>query len=174
MSGEKSKTETIKQRRVDVYLPSIDMKEKWSEIADERSLSLSKFVIETVEETINNNDEDFESRQELLQENRDLKEKVKELQQEVEMHKKSYEKVQDELKEHRAKDFTSTGVKRQYSEKLVDLLRKREFVRFEDIYEELDIDPSNTEMVKAFQEQLKTLEEYGLVEEKNRGWRWKG
>jgi len=174
MSDEKSKTNTIKQRRVDVYLPSLEMKEKWSEIADERGQSLSKFVIETVENTINNTEEDFESRRELLQENRDLKEKVKDLKEEVEMHKKSYEKVQDELKEHRAKEFTPSVTNREYTEELVDLLRKREFVRFEDIYDELNIEPSDTEMVKAFQEQLKALEEYGLVEEKNRGWRWKG
>lgn len=174
MSGEKSKTDTIKQRRVDVYLPSIDMKKKWKEVADERGQSLSKFVIELVEDSLNREDEDYESRQELLEENRELKEKIKELEKDVKVYRESYDKLEEELKEHRAKDFTESGGSRKFSKELIQLLKKERFVEFEDIYDKLDIDPSDTEMVKAFQEQLKTLEEYGLVKEEDRGWRWQG
>ena len=38
------KTETIKQRRVDVYLPSLEAKEKWTALAQETGMSLSKLT----------------------------------------------------------------------------------------------------------------------------------
>lgn len=174
MTGEKSKTDTIKERRVDVYLPSLDMKERWKEVADERGQSLSKFVIDQIEDSLNKEEEDYETRQELLEENRELKKKVKDLERDVEVYRNSYDKLEKELKEYRAKDFTKSTEKRKFSEKLIELLKREGFVRFEDIYDELNIEPSDTEMVNSFQEQLKVLEEYGLVKEEERGWRWKG
>ncbi len=174
MSGEKSKTDTIKQRRVDVYLPSLEMKERWKEVADDRGQSLSKFVIEQIEDSLNKEDEDYETRQELLEENRELEEKVKELEKDVEVYRESYDKLEEELKEHRAKDFTEARGSREFSKELIQLLKKERFIEFEDIYDKLDIDPSDSEVVKGFQEQLKTLKEYGLVKEEERGWRWEG
>ena len=39
-----SKSETIKQRRVDVYLPSLDLKEHWAKLAKDAGFkSLSKY-----------------------------------------------------------------------------------------------------------------------------------
>ena len=43
----------------------------------------------------------------------------------------------------------------------------------EEILTKLNIDPSDTELVKAVNKQLEILETYGLVEYAGRGWRWK-
>lgn len=38
------KTESIKERRVDVYLDTLDRKGRWTKLAEEADESLSKFV----------------------------------------------------------------------------------------------------------------------------------
>ncbi len=48
----RDKTKTIKQRAIYIYLPSLDMTEDWKSRAKEQETSISKFVIERVEESI--------------------------------------------------------------------------------------------------------------------------
>lgn len=45
------KTESIKERRVEVYLHTLERKERWTEFADEANESLSKYVQKCVENT---------------------------------------------------------------------------------------------------------------------------
>lgn len=45
-------TETIKQCRVDIYLPSLEAKGRWWKIAEHSGVNLSKFIIHVVEESI--------------------------------------------------------------------------------------------------------------------------
>ena len=59
----RDKTNTIKQRAIYVYLPSIEMTEKWKEIAKKRRQSISGFVVETIENALSVEEEDsIESR----------------------------------------------------------------------------------------------------------------
>lgn len=53
------KTESIKERRVDVYLDTLDRKERWTRIADEERQSLSKFVQKSVEYAIESGGPDY-------------------------------------------------------------------------------------------------------------------
>jgi hypothetical protein len=48
----KGKTETIKERAIYVYLPSLEMTGDWKQRADKAGVSISKFVIERVEDSI--------------------------------------------------------------------------------------------------------------------------
>ena len=63
------KTETIKQRAVYVYLPSLGMMEDWKQRADKAGSSISKFVVERVEDSLRRDtgDEGSRSRLKLLQ-----------------------------------------------------------------------------------------------------------
>ena len=64
----KTKTETIKARSIYVYLPSEEMVDDWKEKAKSSGLSISKFVQEHVEKSMNYENEDtFVSRGELDQ-----------------------------------------------------------------------------------------------------------
>ncbi len=106
-----------------------------------------------------------------------MKEKVKELERDIKVYRKGYTKLEGELKEYReqwAKAFIKPKGGRQLSTELIALLKQEQFIRFEDIYELLDIEPSDTDVINAFQEQLKVLEAYGLIKEEKRGWRWRG
>ena len=55
----------------------------------------------------------------------------------------------------------------------VFLLRKGGFYSGEEILTNLNIDPSDCELVKAVNRYLEILEIYGLVEYVGRGWKWK-
>jgi len=55
----------------------------------------------------------------------------------------------------------------------VFLLRKGGSYPGEEFLADLNIDPSDSELVKAVNRQLEILETYGLVEYVGRGWKWK-
>lgn len=75
----RGKTETIKDRAIYVYLPSVDMVETWKRLADKQGTSVSKFVREHVENSLRQETEpSYKSRGELLKELRELKEKLAE------------------------------------------------------------------------------------------------
>jgi len=57
---------------------------------------------------------------------------------------------------------------------LIDLLREGGSYSQEEILAQLNINPSDVDLVKAVDRQLEALEAYGLVEYKGRGWRWTG
>jgi hypothetical protein len=63
---------------------------------------------------------------------------------------------------------------RRYNKELVEILRARGFVDSYKLLEELEIDPRDSELVKAVSKQLEELEGYGMVETTPRGWRWIG
>ncbi len=172
--NEDDRYREIDNRRVVAYLPSKQMKAELQELSEERDVPVSKLVTEAVQDMISDEDEDFETRKELLEEKKELEEELKEAKRDLEVYQKSHDKLEKEVKELRSKQFIQPSGSREYSEELIDLLREEEYIEFERIYDELNIDPSDTEIVKGFQEQLKTLKEYGLVKEEERGWRWIG
>ena len=53
----KAKTETIKERSIYVYLPSHEMVKAWKKRAKKQGASISKFVIEHVENSLQLADE---------------------------------------------------------------------------------------------------------------------
>lgn len=74
------KTETIKERAIYVYLPSKEQKERWQRYAEKLGVSISKFVIEHVENSLMREEEpSFKSRGELLKENSELKQQIMDL-----------------------------------------------------------------------------------------------
>lgn len=164
----------IDNRRVVAYLSSKKMKGKLQELSDERDVSVSRLITEAVQDILKDKDEDFETRRELLEEKNELEEELKEVKRDLEVYKKSHNKVEKEVKELRSTQFIKPSRTREYSEELIELLKEEGHIEFERIYDELNIDPSETEIVKGFQEQLKMLKEYGLVKEEERGWRWTG
>ncbi|NHW88235.1 MAG: hypothetical protein HA490_00995 [Archaeoglobales archaeon] len=48
----RGKTNTIKQRAIYFYLPSVEMAEEWKRRAEKAGVSISRFVIERVEDSI--------------------------------------------------------------------------------------------------------------------------
>lgn len=176
------KTETIKERAIWVYLPSVEQKERWQKAADQSGVSLSKWIIETVEEAIHPIEErQWKPRKNLKEEVEALKKEVADLLNQLRQQNIIREKLERELRRYRAEPFLMPefeGVRR-CDKELIQLLRScrsldgkpKPLIDIE-ILDRLGVDPSEEEAVKAVSAQLTNLEAYGIVKSTPKGWRW--
>jgi len=172
------KTKTIKERTVYIYLPSLEMIQDWRKRSEAAKTSLSRFVIDRVEDAIRRDEgeEGYLSRLELVKRLKKVEEELKELANENRMLKKLVENQEIELRRYRsepflAKDFEGT---RRYDQELIELLKSGKSYSSEEILARLGIDRGNVDLAKALNNQLELLDAYGLVVYSGRGWRWKG
>jgi len=172
------KTKTIKERTVYIYLPSFEMLEDWKKRSQAAKVSLSKFVIDRVEDSIRRDEgeEGYLSRLELVKRLKKAEDELKELTKENRLLKKLVENQETELKRYRSEPFLAKSFEgtRRYDQELIELLKSGKSYNAGEILIRLGIDRSNTELVKAVSNQLEVLEAYGLVAYSGRGWRWKG
>jgi hypothetical protein len=178
LENEKRKTETIKERAIYVYLPSLQMVEDWKRRAEKAGVSISKFVVERVEDSIRHEEgeEGYLSRLEIIERLRKYEDELKKLKDENRLLRKLVDNLDKELKRYRVKPFLEEDFEgvRSFSKDLVDLLKDGGAHTGDDILASLGIDPSDVELVKAVNRQLEVLERYGLVEYTVKGWKWKG
>jgi predicted nuclease with TOPRIM domain len=172
----KGKTETIKKRAIYVYLPSQKMAEDWKNKADKSGNSISKFVIDRVEDSIRKEkQEDYLSRLELIKKLNAADEELKQLRNDNRLLKKLVDNLDTELKKYRAKPFLDEDFKgvRRFDKELIDLLKQGGSLSGDEILTNLNISSSDTDLVKAVNKQLELLENYSLVQYVGRGWKWK-
>ena len=172
------KTDTIAKRAIYVYLPSMEEGEKWKNLAEKSGLSISKFVVEHVENSLRQEeDEDiYGSRTKLMKEIRELKDENIELRKRNEMLERVIENLDEENKRYRMQPFLTNDFKgiRKYEEGLIKLFKLRTTIKKEDIFELLGVNPmKNGDIAKGITKQLENLERYGLIEDKGRLWKWK-
>jgi len=176
VQGSKCKTETIKQRAIYVYLPSLEMAQEWKDRSKKAGTSISKYVIERVEDSFRREDgeEGYTSRLELIERLRKNEEELKKIRDDNRLLRKLVENLDTELKRHRAQPFLEEGFQgvRSFDRELIQLLKEGEQLSDDEILSRLNISPSDTDMVKAVSSQLQTLESYGLVRFRGRGWKW--
>jgi hypothetical protein len=167
--------EALKQRAIYVYLPSEEQKDRWQKRSEKAGVSISKFVIEHVENSLRQEEEpEFKSRSELWKENNELNQQVQDLSRQVRLLDAVVDKLEQELRQYRGKSFLEEqfeGV-RNYDKKLIELLRSKEIVADEDIFSHLGIAPSDSKAVRIISKQLESLEACGLVTSSPRGWKW--
>lgn len=170
-----SKTDTIDDRKINVYLPTIEETEEWKDIAEEKGLSLSKMVYNIVKESLEGIERTEQSRSDLVQKNEELREELNELRKENQRLKKVLDEYESELEELRGESFLQDEFKgkRQFSKELINLLKDKGKLRYNKIYDHLGIDPSSDKS-ESVQNQIKELEEYGLIEHGSKYLRWKG
>jgi len=175
------KTGQLTNRAIYVYLPTVEMADEWKSLADRGKISISKFVIEHVENSLNQENDrknSFASRSELLQQLKDRDEEIARLRQDNRLLKMLADNLDRELKKHRARPFSQDNVKfegvREYDKELIDLLRKSGSIDSDKILKELGISPKDTDLVKSVNRQLRNLQAFGLTEPTPRGWKWLG
>ena len=177
MPKKTPKTETIKQRSIYVYLPSHEMVADWKGRAKGSKVSISKFVQEHVENSLQQEEDDsFATRSTLLERNRTLEARIAEQEKENRRLSLLTDRLDTELKRYRVQPFLESPDmdKKQYEMRLINLLKEKVSIDENDIYRSLSLDPKDTELVKAIYRQLEELERFGLVETLPNGWRWKG
>jgi hypothetical protein len=176
-----TKNKRLTDRAIYVYLPTVGMADEWKLKADKSSISISKFVIEHVENSLKQEEENkkhYISRAELLKQLKEKDEEITRLQHDNRLLKMLADNLDKELKKYRARPFSEDkghfrGV-REYDKDLIDLLRKNQTIDSDHLLKDLGISPKDTDLVKAVNRQLHYLQAYGLVEPTTRGWRWAG
>jgi hypothetical protein len=172
-----SKTRTIKERTAYVYLPSLEMLEDWKKRSRTAKMSLSKFVIDRVEDSVRKDEgeEGYQGRIELLRRLKKAEDELKELTSENRMLKKLVDNQETDLKRYRLQPFSESDFEgiRRYDKELIELLKSGKSYSADEILAHLNIEPSEVDLVKAINVQLETLEAYGLIDYSGRAWRWK-
>jgi len=166
------KTDTIKDRRVDVYVDTIGRKQRWSELADEEGESLSQFVQQCVEYAIETGGPDFTELGNESKQIQKLEEEVQDLRRDIEQKEIVIEKLKTEVKRLRSEPFLADDYegRRQYDEEL----QRADQIQADELLRRLNVDPSYSDLVKAIDTQLQQLEQYGLVKSTPHGWVWEG
>lgn len=171
------KTETIKKRRVDIYLSSEDQKERWKEYARSNNIPLSRFIRETCEYWINGNlmkriEERMKlirKREELEEEFNRLKAKDLKLQNHIEMLEK--ERRRSQILAH---ILPGDGY-RMFDKELTMTLRfSKKPLPTRELIINIRLDPADEEMAEGILKQLQSLQGIGLVNHTAKGWIWKG
>ena len=174
----RDKTKTIKQRAIYIYLPSLKMTEDWKRRAKEQRTSISKFVIERVEESISREEEDdrYQGKLELVEHLGKAEDELKELRDENRLMRKLVDNQETELRRYRSQPFLEESFRgvRSFDRDLVEILKRGRNHRHDSLLSELNIGPTDVDLVTAVRKQLEALESYGLVEYTQSGWRWTG
>ena len=163
----------LKARYVDVYLPSEKAKQLWEEDAKKLGLPLSKFVFEAVEAFRATKEEIPKS--ELVRELADAKEESQKLRNELKMKTLLLEKLETDLYKARYANFQEVEMgegTRRHDQELITILQRGKVLEGYAILKELGVDPGETEAVKLVNNQLESLQRFGLVKETAQGWRW--
>ena len=174
------KTATIRKRRVDIYLPSLEAKARWTELAREAGTSLRKFIPRVVEEAFAEGTPGLDPA-ELQEELEALQNQLQVAQERIRMLEALREKLDVELRRYRAEAFLEPGAGgvRSLDQGLISLLKetighqgKPKAVKADRILALLGIKPTETEAIRAVNAQLETLVNYGLVKSSSSGYRW--
>ncbi len=163
----------LKARYVDVYLPSEEAKHEWEVEATKLGLPLSKFVFEAVEAFRAAKDETPKS--EIVRELAEAKEETQKLRSELKMKTLLLEKLEADVYKARYANFQDVELgegTRRHDQELITILKRGKALEGYAILKELGIDPVETETVKLVNNQLESLQRFGLVKETAQGWRW--
>jgi hypothetical protein len=178
-SGEKlpwgQRTETIDQRTIWVYLPSLPMKAIWVDRAEKMRVSVSKFIIEMVENAIREEHETgYPERKKLIDKVKELELENSKLREENRLFRNLSDRLDKDLKRYRGESFMDEGFegRRRYDAQLVELLKSKKVIKTDEILNALKISPRDTDIVKSVTKQLETLESYGLIKYKINSWEW--
>ena len=167
------KKKELKQRAIYVYPPA-GMAENWKKLAQESGTSISKYVIEHVENSLEKAENDFRSRSNILEENRQLRDTLAEKDKRNHHLELLVDKLEEDLRLYRSKLFTDTSHMgpRTFDKQLMDLLKEPGAHNTNSILSRFRVKPTDTEAIKAISLQLENLEAYGLLRNTGKGWIW--
>lgn len=167
------KKKELKGRAIYVY-PQSEISARWKSLAVESGTSISKFVIEHVENSLNQEDPDYKSKLDLIQESRGLLELIGEKEKRIHHLELLVDRLDKDLKQQRDRMFTDKSFSgmRRYNKQLIRMLREPGIHTTERILIRLRIKPTDTEAIKALSVQLESLEDSELIKATLQGFRW--
>ena len=141
--------------------------------AKKAGLPLSKFVFVAVEAFRAAKDET--PRYEMVKELAEAKEEAQKLRTELKMKTMLLEKLETDVYKTRYANFQEIEMgegTRRHDQELIKILQRDKALEGYAILKELGVDPGETEAVKLVNNQLESLQRFGLVKETAQGWRW--
>jgi len=165
--------EKYRGRRWEIYFPSEEFLQKWKERAKATHMPLSKWIFEIVEAHM---DEDTITAQELARDQETLRDQNRSLRRELDNAKADLERQKIEvfkLKNEVLLQPVPQGVV-QLNERIVNILKSGGFWSSQDLLKELDVNASDIDAIKIVTHQLQMLQDFDLVGEGARGWKWIG
>jgi hypothetical protein len=175
------KTLTVKQRRIDVYLPTLEAKARWNAEAAKRNQSISQLVFELVELSLqppqepDGPREDFEAKaSKLAQEMDALRRRNEELE-------ALHARATQDLAEYRATEFLGGNPVKRLDSRLLKLLSEATTktgeprpVDHPELVQALRIKKGSEAELKSLAAQLELLELHEVVKKGSKGWTWNG
>lgn len=172
------KTQTIRARTVDVYLPTEELVEEWKKAAETADMSLSRYVIEVVERH-------REGSPEGLVPNWQLEEKAAQLEKEFRILCEKYVILDSAFKKQGEDLQRVSEALQKASRSMVDPGMARRMIRvflaapdedhsLLDLPGQLGVEDTDMEAIDKFRETSIFLKEIGLIEHSGfLSWRWK-
>ena len=158
------KKKELKQRAIYVYPPT-EMTDNWKTLAEKSGTSISKFVIEHVENSLGSAEDDYRSRTIVLEENRQLRESLDEKEKRNHHLELLVEKLEEDLRIYRSRLFTDTSSigTRTYDKQLITILREPGAHNTDTILRRLQVKPTNTEVIKAISTQIERARAFPVI-----------
>ena len=169
------------KRRVDVYAQSLEMKQRWRDVAAEAGMTLSNYMMHMMELSLEQEVLGTD-RQTLLDSNEILSERLHEAEDLVRALEALRDKQDKDLLAYRAQPFANQDFRglRQLDRRLVELLKSRTSrgkqvtIPFDRLLHEMGVQPDEHKIIQALSAQLDAFVDYELVEYTNTGYRWCG
>ncbi len=167
------KNKDLKKRAIYVY-PPLEMTKRWKTIAEKHGTSVSKLVIEHVENSLNMTEQDLRTKANIINENQKLKETVRDLEKQTGRKELLIEKLEQDLKLYRSRLFTDESFlgKRSFDKQLVRILKEPGTHTENEIKTRLKLKKDDVESLKAVSLQISNLEQYDLIKKTGKGWEW--
>ena len=173
---ESQKGKTLRERSIFVYLESEENARKWKELSKKAGTSISKFVIEHVENSLRQDDEksQHQSRKEIVDELRLEKEKREELEKRCRMLEVVVDRYEKELQTYRMKPWADENYRglMKVDTRLIKEFQKRKEIRKEMVYSIMKVDPSDKTAVNALDSMIKTMELLSRIKDLGGKWIW--
>jgi hypothetical protein len=163
--------EKYRGRRWEIYFPSEKFLERWKERAKMVGMPLSKWIFEIVEAYM---DEDTMTTQELARDQETLRDQNRILRRELDNAKAELERQKTEvfkLKNQVLLQPVPQGVV-QLNERIVNILKSGGTWSSQTLLKELDVNANDIEAIQIVTHQLQMLQDFDLVSEGIRGWKW--
>ncbi|MCA1812033.1 MAG: hypothetical protein LC623_08500 [Halobacteriales archaeon] len=174
-----NKTLTVKQRRIDVYLPTLEAKARWKHEADKRGQKVSEWVFQVVELSLIQEPEAASPNRvpELEAEVARLGQEVEGLRQRNEELEVLNQRATEDLAQYRAQEFLGGSPVKRLDSRLVKLLSEAQTRQGEprpvdqpEIVRSLHL--KGEPELKALAAQLELLELHEVVRKSTKGWMW--
>src|SRR5688572_11447556 len=172
------RTLTVKQRRIDVYLPTLEAKQRWNAEAAKRNQSISQLVFELVELALQPAEEPSEPREDFEAKASKLAQEVDALRRRNEELESLHQRATQDLAEYRATEFLGGNPVKRLDARLVKFLSEAKTKTGEsrpvdqpELVRALRIKGSETEL-KSLAAQLELLELHEVIRKGAKGWTW--